>query len=87
MKNLHINNSYNTWSYAKMKNKLISQCNYTYNNLDPCATLNRCYADLAIEWWLHNIGYYVTKPFNKNKYFKNINNKCKDVDLEEWKKP
>ena len=84
-KNLHINNSYNTWSPKKIKKTLISQCENTYNNLEPCKTLNRYYGDLTVEWWLHNIGYYTTKPFTKNKYLNYINKRCKDVDLEEWR--
>lgn len=33
---------------------------------------------LIIEWWLHNIIYYLTKPFP---VFKNITIRCRDVDL------
>ena len=40
---------------------------------------------MYIEWWLHNIGYYLTLPFNKNEKLLAINHRCKDVDLNEWK--
>ncbi len=37
---------------------------------------------LKIEWWLHNIVYWLTKPFTKNNTVKKINDRSKDVDLE-----
>lgn len=37
---------------------------------------------LIIEWWLHNIVYWLTKPFTKNATIKSINDRSKDVDLE-----
>lgn len=37
---------------------------------------------LKIEWWLHNIIYWLTKPFTKNSTVKSVNDRCKDVDLE-----
>lgn len=37
---------------------------------------------LKIEWWLHNIVYWLTKPFTKNDTVKKINDRSKDVDLE-----
>lgn len=36
---------------------------------------------LIIEWWLHNILYYLTKPFTGNAFLKDINIRCRDVDL------
>lgn len=43
---------------------------------------------LAIEWWLHNIGYYLTLPFVTNKTIKSLNERFKHVDLmveeDEW---
>lgn len=36
---------------------------------------------LMIEWWLHNIVYWLTKPFVKNNTIKSVNDRCKDVDL------
>ena len=37
---------------------------------------------LVIEWWLHNIVYWLTKPFTKNTTIKSINDRSKDVDLD-----
>lgn len=37
---------------------------------------------LIIEWWLHNIGYYLTLPFIKCAAMKALNERFKDVDLE-----
>ena len=39
------------------------------------------YAPYILEWWLHNIGYYITKPFTFIPALKRINDRCKDVDL------
>lgn len=44
--------------------------------------LNRSYRSMYIEWWLHNIGYYLTLPFKK---LETINIRFKHVDLEEHK--
>ena len=80
-------NSYNIWSARRMTKLITQKCEETYNTTNYKQILNRNLASLLIEWWLHNIGYYVTKPLSKNEYFKKINNRCKDVDLEEWKNP
>jgi hypothetical protein len=34
-----------------------------------------------IEWWLHNIGYYLTVLFVTNKTIKSLNERFKHVDL------
>ena len=36
---------------------------------------------LIIEWWLHNIVYWLTKPFKMNDTIKKVNDRSKDVDL------
>ena len=86
MKNLHIENSYNTWSLKSMRVEIRKALYNNYQSLDTKAVLNRNYPSLYAEWYLHNIGYHVTKPFCKNKKIKSINLRCKDVDLEEWRK-
>ena len=85
MKNLHIVDSYKTWTIASMKEQIDFVSNYMYD-LDAAVVLNRTYKDMYIEWYLHNLGYYVSKPLCFLKYFKNINLRCKDVDLEELNK-
>lgn len=79
MKNIHIQDSYKVWSIAEMKVAI-------YKALDfepPELALNRSVYSLYIEWWLHNIGYYLTKPFCRIEAIRLINLRCKDVDLEE----
>lgn len=88
MRNIHIDNSYNTWLPRTM-DRMIDDKYYELTG-DPIrgrapAYLNRPLRSLHIEWWLHNIGYYVTLPFCHNEKIKSINLRCKHVDLEEWK--
>jgi hypothetical protein len=85
MKNIHIDNSYNVWLPDEMDKIIISRCMEKYNIGNAWYILNRSYLSMHIEWWLHNIGYYITKKFCHIEFFKNINLRCKDVDLEEWK--
>lgn len=51
---------------------------------DPTCYLNRHMWTLIVEWWLHNLGYYLTKPFCKIEWFRKLNERFRDVDLEEW---
>jgi hypothetical protein len=53
------------------------------NNVPPELELGRTHKDMYVEWWLHNIGYYVTLPFCGIKSVEKINIRCRDVDLEE----
>jgi hypothetical protein len=46
---------------------------------DTGIPITRSYTSMYIEWYLHNIGYYITLPFP---WWDNINARCKDVDLE-----
>lgn len=85
-KNLHIVDSYKIWSYKSMKHIIAITSEIHYNSDGPCSLLNRTYFDMYIEWILHNLGYYVTKPLCYFKFFKSINLRCRDVDLEEWKR-
>lgn len=36
---------------------------------------------LVIEWWLHNIGFYITSPFIFIPAIKKLNLRFRDVDL------
>lgn len=67
-----------------MGEKIISKCKTEYGFNDAEACLNRPFLTMCIEWWLHNIGYYLTKPFCCFDSINKINMRCKDVDLEEW---
>lgn len=66
-KHIQVKNSYYIWSPQRMRTIIISRCGEVKN----CTPY-------IIEWWLHNILYYLTKPFS---IFKSINIRCKDVDL------
>jgi hypothetical protein len=83
MNNLHIENSYLYWGIYDMKKMIVDTCVKTYDT--PCVEekLNRPFWTLYIEWWLHNIGYYMTKPYPK---MESITIRFRDVDLNEWKK-
>lgn len=73
MNNLHILNSYRVWRISKMND---------YLPKDVETILNRPLWTIYIEWWLHNIGYYLTKPFP---FLVITNERFKHVDLNEWK--
>ena len=77
MKNIHIDNSYNIWSTYQMKQIILQ------HHSSPLTYLNRSWISLYIEWYLHNIGYYITLPFKFIPFFQYINLRFKDVDLNE----
>ena len=86
MKNLHIENSYDIWHWIDMQIIIFNGCLQKYNSYSPTKTLNRTYLSMYIEWWLHNIGYYITKPFCFIKWIQKINVRFRDVDINEWHK-
>ena len=83
LRNLHINNSYNVWLTSTMLNKINETCDRTYGTRFADKVLNRTYRGMYIEWYLHNIGYFITIPFIKNRAIKSLNERFKHVDLEE----
>lgn len=50
-------NGYKFWSYKEMKKMLKTATK------NPKNDYNRSYFGMIIEWYLHNIGYYITLPF------------------------
>lgn len=70
-KHIQIKDSFNTWLPATMKAEIQCRAPGCMGNYKP----------LVIEWWLHNIGFWVTKPFVKKQIATQINLRCKDVDL------
>lgn len=84
MKNIHITDSYLIWDVATMDMKIRLHCHELYNSIQADKVLNRTFRSMHIEWWLHNIGYYLTLPFCKAQKVKEWNLRFKDVDLEEW---
>lgn len=86
MYNLHIVDSYKIWSVEKMKDEIdyAIKNQLGFEHIKVEFVLGRSYNSLCFEWLLHNIVYYITLPFCKIGYMKNINLRCKDVDLQEW---
>lgn len=76
-KHVQIKDSYNVWNkfmmmkliYAKVEG--IPDPEWFYKNANS----------LAIEWWLHNIGYWVTRPFISIPAIGKLNLRFKHVDL------
>lgn len=85
-RNLHFENSYNIWSTGRMWSEIIHQSHLTYDDLRADVVLNRSYEGMYIEWYLHNIGYWITLPFIKNSKIKKLNERFKHLDLEEHRK-
>ena len=83
MNNIHIENSYKIWKQDDMWYAINDFCKQ-HNIHEPRFYLNRTYESMFFEWRMHNIGYYVTLPLIKFKKFKEINERCKHVDLEEY---
>ena len=45
---------------------------------------HRSLTSMYIEWYLHNVGYYLTLPFMKIRFIAKLNERFKHVDLEEY---
>lgn len=87
LKNIHIVDSYKIWKPKRIKKIIRKETYDLYKDLFADRVLNRNYYSMVFEWWLHNIGYYLTLPFMKLgiNWIRDINLRCKHVDLEEWK--
>ena len=82
MRSIQIKDSYKTWKISTMKTQIDLEMIYK-PIIYADRYLNRTYVSMYIEWWLHNIGYYLTLPFIKNPKIYALNLRFKDVDLEE----
>lgn len=80
---IKIENGYMVWSPDKMKQIIQIETIKKYNSSDVVALLHKDYYSMYVEWWLHNIGYYITKPFCFIERINFVNSRFKDVDLEE----
>ena len=69
-KHIQIKNGYKIW-YPSIMAKIIRRRSGVDTDNAP----------LIIEWWLHNIAYWLTKPFTFIPALKRINLRAKDVDL------
>ena len=85
MLSIKIKDSYTVWRPSRMKKLIYKATKEKYEISLPAALLNSTYKSMYIEWWAHNIGYYLTLPFIWIPFIKKINLRCKDVDLEEHK--
>lgn len=70
-KHIQIRDSYKIWKPSTMAALI--------NEGDTSRPID--YVSMFIEWWLHNIGYWITRPFIFIGWIKKINNRCKHVDL------
>ena len=86
MKNIHIENSYYIWDINRMRYLINKESLLKYRSISPTKLLNRNYFSMYVEWWIHNIGYYITNPLCFIPFFKSINNRFMHVDLEERSK-
>lgn len=86
MKNIHIKNGYSIWTIPHMKNEISRQCRFKYDTSRADLILHRSWKGMYIEWWLHNIGYYLTLPFCEYDCIRRLNLRFRDVDLEEHRK-
>lgn len=77
-KHIQIKDSYKIWKPKTMIRTII-QTLVEMNDLDLVMSLK--YELILIEWWIHNIGYYLTKPLVFIPFFKSLNLRFKDVDL------
>ena len=82
-KNLHIEDSYNVFSRKTMVKMIAEKCLETYGTSNAQQVLNRTFKSMCTEWYMHNIGYYLTKPFLFITEFYELNTRCKCVDLNE----
>jgi hypothetical protein len=69
-----------------MKVAIKIECYNKYHSSLPEIQLNRNYLSMYLEWWGHNICYYITKPFCFINFVNELNLRFKDVDLNEWMK-
>ena len=85
MRSIQIKDSYKIWSAATMVDMIQDACFDKYEDNAANYVLNRSYRGMIIEWYLHNIGYYITYFFTEYNCIAKINKRLRDVDLEEHK--
>ena len=72
-KHYQYKNSYKVWNPTEIIDLVMIDVGYRPKFLYKL--------NILLEWWAHNIGYWVTLPFIKNEDAKRINIRCKNVDL------
>lgn len=76
---IQIKNSFGVWKPSKMRVYIYYQFRKQYDFASISKLKN--FKPLVIEWWLHNIGYWFTKPFVRIPKINALNLRFKDVDL------
>lgn len=76
-KHVQIKNSYTTWQIPMMTHHIFAEAKF----VPDIEWMSKHLTLIAIEWWIHNIGYYLTLPFIKNPKIKALNERFKHVDL------
>ena len=66
------------------ENELLSSTKYKAMIAGSANEAKARYRDMYIEWYLHNIGYWLTLPFKKNPKIAALNERFKHLDLEEY---
>ena len=79
-KSIQIKDSYKIWRPYDMRCHIEAKCCNKYGSWYANEVLHRSYVSMYVEWWIHNIGYYLTRNIA---IFDVVNLRCKDVDLEE----
>ena len=83
-KYLRVYDSYAFWSISAIRQLLTEACCAKYHCGEVDKLLNRSWTGIYIEWWLHSIGYYLTKPFvDKKQSMRELNKRFRHVDIEE----
>ena len=72
-KHLQYKNSYKIWNPIEMIDYVMIDIGFRPKHLYKL--------NIVLEWWAHNIGYYITLHFTDCKKLERINRRCKDVDL------
>ena len=78
-RHIQIKNSYDVWRPSKMRVDIHYWLHKQYDF--PSISKLKNFKPLVIEWWLHNIGYWITKPFVRFSTINALNLRFKDVDL------
>ena len=72
MKSIQIKDSYDVWLPRDQQWYANQESYLHYAEKNASFALRRSWLSIHIEWWLHNIGYYITKPFCFVDYFNKI---------------
>lgn len=75
-KHIQIKNSYKIWRPKVMKPYI-----YAEPTIYSPYPEHFNYTPYIIEWWLHNIAYWLTKPLTFIPAIKRLNIRARDVDL------